>query len=276
MQEDFSFHWPNRSNTYFVNSDGDNPAPPGALEPKQSATTQHAKGKQSTPAVLAKGKTTRDTDVAESVGETNKDTSDEPAKEAEAEDVGKLSEKEMTLKQRATSTRHLLTHTPKNPFCPSCQRAKLQSKPHRHAKTARSEAKAFGDHITGDHIVTFDDIDKGFDGERDAVVLYDVGTQYLDVYPVGSKSADDVYDSLNQFIGRRQSVSYFYTDAARELRKAAVLMGLCKDDAIPSRPESNGIAEEKVKKVLQGARTLLDHAGLESKYWPFAAKHFCF
>ncbi len=63
------------------------------------------------------------------------------------------------MKLEAMSTYHMLTHTPKNPYCTACQRAKMQRKPHRKKKqpiAERMEAEEFGDVITGDHIVTVD------------------------------------------------------------------------------------------------------------------------
>ncbi len=67
-----------------------------------------------------------------------------------------------------------------------------------------------------------------------------------------------------------------YTDAAKELHAAARILGLCKDRSTPGRPESNGLAEAQVRRVLQGSRTILEHAGLEPKFWSYACQHFCF
>jgi hypothetical protein len=81
----------------------------------------------------------------------------------------------LSLQEQAKSLQHLLTHTPKNPFCEACNRAKMRHSAHRKKGGAeRLDAVSFGDHITGDHIISQGDIDVGFNGERDAVVLFDV------------------------------------------------------------------------------------------------------
>jgi len=183
------------------------------------------------------------------------------------------------MKIEATSLHHLLTHTPKNPYCQSCQRAKMQRKPHKSKKipiSERMQAHAFGDLITGDHIVTIDKMDRSIDGKRDAVVIYDVATLYLDCFPTGSRSAEETLQALNHFIGPKEKVTMFYSDAARELNSAAKTLGICNSQSTPGRPESNGLAESKVRKVLQGTRTIMEHAGLDPSYWSYACKHFCF
>ena len=183
------------------------------------------------------------------------------------------------MKIEATSVYHLLTHTPKNPYCPACQRAKLQRKPHKSRKVPlaeRAQAEEFGDIITGDHIVTIDEVDRSIDHKRDAVVLYDVATGYLDVYPTTTKNNKETIQALQHFLGPKQTVGMFHADAAREITSAAKALGLCHDPATPGRPQSNGLAESKVRKVLEGTRTVLDHAGLGPSYRSYASKHFCF
>ena len=183
------------------------------------------------------------------------------------------------MKIEATSVYHMLTHSPKNPYCPACQRSKIQRKSNKRRKTPiaeRYDAKEFGDVITGDHIFTMSQIDKSIDGKKDAVVLYDLATGYLGCFPTGSKSGEETVQALQNFLGPNQPVGLLYTDAARELYSAAKAIGLCKGQATPGVPASNGLAESKVRKVLEGTRTILDHAGLDPSYWSYACQHFCF
>ena len=42
--------------------------------------------------------------------------------------------RERDLKAEAVSVTHLMTHTPKNPYCAACQRSKVQRKPCRRKK----------------------------------------------------------------------------------------------------------------------------------------------
>jgi hypothetical protein len=148
----------------------------------------------------------------------NNDDGDVPKTEA-------LKKDDMTLTElEAQTLHHLLTHTPKNPSCKACQRAKMQRKPHSRKSVPiaeRTEAVKFSDLITGDHIVTASKMNHSIDGQRDAVVLYDVATMYMDCYPTGSRHADETLAALQHFIGPRETVELFYTDAARELHSAA-------------------------------------------------------
>ena len=45
--------------------------------------------------------------------------------------------------------------------------------------------------------------------------------------------------------------------------------------SLPGRPQSNGVAERAVRKVLEGVRSLLDASGLPLAFWAYAALHFC-
>jgi hypothetical protein len=154
----------------------------------------------------------------------------------------------------------------------------MQIKHHRRHQVSiaeRAEAESFGDLINGDHIVTIEKMDKSVDGKRDAVVLYDVATHYLGCYPTSTKSADETIQALQNLIGPQGLVGMLYTDATKELHAAAKALGICKDRSTPGKPQPNGLAESKVKKVLQGTRTVLEHAGLTPEYWSYACQHFC-
>ena len=80
--------------------------------------------------------------------------------------VPRAKKDEASLRAEAVSAEHQLTHRPKNPYCPVCQRAKMYAPQAR--KTGGSStiySKAFGDHITVDHIITADAKDYGFQEE---------------------------------------------------------------------------------------------------------------
>ena len=64
---------------------------------------------------------------------------------------------EAALREEARTLRHMMTHTPKNPFCETCKCAKMY-KPTKRSKgeSLTVESNKFGDHITGDHLVTRD------------------------------------------------------------------------------------------------------------------------
>ena len=85
----------------------------------------------------------------------------------------------------AKTLRHMLTHLPKNPYCPHCQRAKMENvKLRRKGGAAAHDVANFGDLATADTMVLRGLKDRGFHGEADAIVFYDLATDYLDVLPV--------------------------------------------------------------------------------------------
>ena len=61
-----------------------------------------------------------------------------------------------------------------------------------------------------------------------------------------------------------------------ELIKSAKKMGLCHGKALPGRHQNNSWCERKIRDIVQGARTVLEHAGLPQCYWIFAIRHWCF
>jgi hypothetical protein len=57
------------------------------------------------------------------------------------------------LREEAASLLHLLTHLSKNPYCVSCQRAKMRQR-YSHRGAFKREPDQFGEIITCDHVVT--------------------------------------------------------------------------------------------------------------------------
>ena len=112
--------------------------------------------------------------------------------------------KEEKLKKEALTTRHLLTHFPKNKFCEACQRAKVQAKPARsHKKREPSDehpaAEAFGDEITADHLDSKGPLSQGFEGANFGVVFKDRGTKWIDVFPKATKSEGHTTEAIREF-----------------------------------------------------------------------------
>ena len=182
-----------------------------------------------------------------------------------------------SLEAVAGSLGHLMTHRVKNPFCPSCQRSKMQAKatPDRSKQDRGPPPTKFGEIITADHFIANNELDEGISGERSGVVILDRGTRWIDCFPQADKTAEGAMRALNEFVHPSEVVQSFYSDGAPELAKAARDLGWRHATSTPGRPETNGVAERAVRKVLEGARTALEHAGLPPKWWPYAARHFC-
>ena len=126
----------------------------------------------------------------------------------------------------------------------------------------------FGQEICADTIVANAEKNWGLDGEEYGVVIYDRGSRWIGGYPVGTRSEDDAKQALQHFIGPRQKVDRFYSDQAPELVAAAHSLNISNDTAVPGRPDTNGVAESVVRKVVEGTRAALLQAGLEPEWWP--------
>ena len=181
----------------------------------------------------------------------------------------------------ALSLDHLMNHRIKNPFCEACKRAKLQNKParskaHLLPEDSDFEPKEFGDHITGDHLICQEGFDKGFRGESTGLVLLDVGSDWLDCFPLPSKHSDAAFTAMQDFAGPKTPVHSFYSDCSPELQSAAKRLAWAHATATPGRPKTNGKIERYVRTVIEGTTTLLEAAGMQPRFWPLAARAFCF
>ena len=180
------------------------------------------------------------------------------------------------LKAEAVSVKHLLTHLPKNPFCETCVRAKMENAKSKQkgGVTAHGFTK-FGEHVTADTIVLHGIKDRGIGNKNNAIVMFDFGTGWLSCHPVRSRSEEDTMEAFRDFVGPKDKVVSFYSDGAPEITACAKAMRWYSDTSTPGVPRNNSVAENKVKLVINGARCLLLQAGLPSKFWPFASQAFC-
>ena len=111
------------------------------------------------------------------------------------------------------------------------------------------------------------------------LVIFDVGTGLLGSYPAASKGMRDTIRSLQRFAGPNRSYTRIYTDASRELIAAVREIGVeqvMHDTSTPGMPQTNGLAESMVRRVVHGTRALLAKAGLPHPYWSLASVCFAF
>ena len=180
------------------------------------------------------------------------------------------------LRLEARSQKHLFCHRPKNPFCPTCQKAKMMAPYARKtggSSTVRSEA--YGDHVTMDHIIARDLRDYGFDDQRVALVVKDVFSKFRYVYPSDTKEGEQVLEDLLHFVGVDDDIKVMYSDNAPEL-----IDGVKQLDRrirhVTSREYANqnkSVVEREIRTVLEGTRANLVQSGLPEKFWPLAAQH---
>ena len=106
----------------------------------------------------------------------------------------------------------MLTHAEYNEYCEACRVAKLKRRPARRKHTKpEDKPKKFGDLVNADYIVAQSDEAQGLTGERDALVVVDQGTTYIDCFPLMSRKSPDAYGALKEFFGDVR-LKRMYTD----------------------------------------------------------------
>ena len=142
--------------------------------------------------------------------------------------------------------------------------------------STKVEAEKFGDHITADFIVTRDEDELGIDDEKSALVVKDIATGFMYVYPNARRTTNATVLAIKHFVGHTEEIGVFYSDNAPELISAMKILP-CRH--VLSRDyisKSNDQAERAVKSVLEETRVNLLQAGLNHWHWPHAARHWCF
>ena len=71
----------------------------------------------------------------------------------------------------------------------------------RNASKREDRLKNFGDLINADHVISHSAESMGLTGERNALVVLDVATEYKDCFPLMSKDAVDAHGAMLEFIG---------------------------------------------------------------------------
>ena len=158
-------------------------------------------------------------------------------------------------------------------------RSKANQKPkrRRRGKQHTIEACKFGDSVTGDHLTSKGVLSNGIDGEAVGFLLRDHATKFKQFNPAATKSAKECEIALKSFQGPMFSnrILHLYTDGAPEIVKAGRNLRTCHDTSTPYRSATNGVAEREIRNVLEGTRTLLEHSGLPTSYWPYSSRCFC-
>ena len=171
------------------------------------------------------------------------------------------------LKEEAVSVEHLLLHATKNPHCPQRMQAFGQRTPNRRRKPVTAFEK-FGDMITLDHVDTSAEDIRSFAGDKHLLVIYDLATGSLGAYPVQTKGAEEALMALRHFAGCDE-VKQVYSDRAPALVKAVAQMTRpppIHTTSIPGVPQTNSIAESRVRIMVRGMRVMLLSAGLPNCY----------
>ena len=186
------------------------------------------------------------------------------------------SRSEDELRKEALSPEHLFSHRPKNPFCPTCQKAKMLAPQSRKVGGSRTiESKAFGDHITCDHIILKDLTEFGFHDQKDGFVIKDVFTNFRYCYPSETKTAEQCHEDFLHFLRVKDEVGIVYSDNAPELIATMKKLGIRHNTSRQYVDKNKAVIEREIRTVLEGTRANLVQSGLPERYWPLASEHHC-
>ena len=163
---------------------------------------------------------------------------------------------EAALREEARTLRHMMTHTPKNPFCETCKCSKMYKPTKRHkGESLTVESTKFGDHITGDHLITGDVNEESIDGDRVALIMKDIATNFRWVYPSARSHAKDCVLAFRHFIAPGEEV-------ANSIRLACREVGWRQNTSVAYVSKSNAVAERNLRSVLEGTRVNLILTGV--------------
>lgn len=108
------------------------------------------------------------------------------------------------------------------------------------------------------------------------MVIQDRFTKWLDNYPSIGKTGKEIHAAFQDFVSSGDVVEEIYSDGSGELESAAKKINWRHNQATPNRPQTNGVAERAVRRVLDGTRTYLFESGLSHDWWREASRFYCF
>ena len=126
--------------------------------------------------------------------------------------------------------------------------------------------------------MTRDVNEQSIDGDRLAVVMKGVATNFRWIYPSARSHAKDIVLAFRHFVAPGEEVGVFYSDSAPSIKLACREVGWRHDTSVAYVSKSNAVAERNLRSVLEGTRVNLEQGGLHhsySIYWSYAARHWC-
>ena len=173
----------------------------------------------------------------------------------------------ITKRREDLGKHNVHTHFPKDRNCEICKRTKITRAPCRRRQgEAVPRADNFGDLITADHKVLSDNCESR-NNHRDAVVVQDLATQWIQAYPCKNKTLQETQRSLQKFLEPERKPKVIYTDNSLEFGKACEDLSWNHCTSTPHRSETFGIAERAVRRVKEGTSAVLLQSGLNESWW---------
>ena len=132
----------------------------------------------------------------------------------------------------------------------------------------------FGSIIVADHM-KFNNRDEAVGGRNYALGIMDRHTGWTDGYPSVGKSTETNTAAFRQFAASSDKIDNCWIDNAPELVSACKALGYRRHLSIENRPQSNGVAERNIRRILEGTRAALHDSGLSQRYWHVAMRCYC-
>ena len=117
-------------------------------------------------------------------------------------------------------------------------------------------AEHFGDLITADYKVLSEESESR-NNHRNAVVVHDLATQWIQSYPLKTKTSQETQRRLQKFLEPNRKPKVIYTDNSLEFGKACEDLSWNHCTSTPHRSETNVIAERAVRRVKEGTSAVL-------------------
>ena len=132
---------------------------------------------------------------------------------------GDVVEEGLSLRGKARTVDHPVTHLATAPLCEACVRGNMTRKRAHTKKPDDNTAvpTTRGDQVAADHLVANRIVSHGINRSAYAAVFWGIGTRYVDSYPGGDKRAAEARPALQVLIGPRQSVMSFQCDVAHDV-----------------------------------------------------------
>ena len=204
----------------------------------------------------------------------------EAAADDQAEDEEPPS-REQRLRKEAASIEHQMSHIPKNPTCPICQRSRMYKKRVTKLRTDPLEDRGsldpvhkFGERIATDFIV----VRKLKSRRENAVqVIRDEFSGWIRAYPITTRDTDNVSQNLLTFLGLayKNPCIMCKSDQAREIIVACKRLGFVHEDVLENRFPHNAQLEHDIRTLEEIARSSHLSAGfaIVSNLWSHSVNY---
>ena len=133
-----------------------------------------------------------------------------------------------------------------NPNCDICLKTKItRASCRRRIGGAVPRAENFGDLVTADHKILSEGSESR-NNHRNAVVVQDLATQWLQSYPYKTKTSKETHKEPNEVPGADEETKSHDTDNSLEFGKSCEELSWNHCTSTPHTSETNGIAERAV------------------------------